>query len=362
MNEFQTKLEKVKRFLDAKGLDGIILSRRESFSWLTCGAHDFVAKFSETGVADLIVMKDKCYVAASEIERCRMMDEEIKIPDFELVSFDWYRNKNDVIGQLTRGRKVASDTGNFNTPNLCEDFRRLRFSLCAEETGRLEELCSRTAIAVQETCREIYVGDTEHEIAANIGSKLMKQGIQLPVCLIAADDRIKKYRHPVPAGNKVKKYALVVVGAEKYGLYVSMSRMVSFGEPDDEILRKQKACLEVDAALIRNTVVGAGVSDIFKAAVNKYEMTGFAGEWKFHHQGGAAGYRAREFLGNFDTEELVQENQMYAWNPTISGTKSEDTILATPQGPRILTEIPGWPMRKIIIDGQEIMRPDILVR
>lgn len=362
MSEFNIKLEKTRKFLEERGLDGIILSRRESFSWLTCGAHDFVAKFSETGVVDLLVMKDGLYLIASEIERCRITEEEIKVPGFQLVSFDWFKNKNEVIKELVGNKNVASDTGNFNTLNLCEDFRRLRFSLLDGETNRLKELCSQTAIAVQETCREIYVGDTEYQIAANIGSKLMKQGIQLPVCLIAADDRIKKYRHPVPTGNKVKKYALVVVGAEKYGLYVSMSRMVSFGEPDEEILRKQEACLTVDAALIRNTVVGAKVSEVFKAAVNTYEKTGFADEWKFHHQGGAAGYRAREFLGNFDTQEVVQENQMYAWNPTISGTKSEDTILATARGPEILTEIPGWPVKKIIVDGTGLIRPDILIR
>ncbi len=362
MNEFYTKLDKVKAFLSAKGLDGIILSRRESFSWLTCGAHDFVAKFSETGVVDLLVTKDKVYLIASEIERYRITEEEIKIPDFQLVSFDWCRNKNDVVKELIQDRKVASDTGNFNTENLCDDFRRLRFSLSEGEIGRLRELCSQTAIAVQETCMEISKGDTEFEIAANISGKLMKQGIQLPVCLIAADERIKKYRHPVPTGNKVKKYALVVVGAEKYGLYVSMSRMVSFGRPDEEILKKQEACLTVDAALIKNTIVGAGVSGIFKAAVDTYDKTGFPGEWKFHHQGGAAGYRAREFLANFDTLETVQENQIYAWNPTISGTKSEDTILATTEGPEILTEIPGWPSRKITVDGAEVRRPDILIR
>lgn len=362
MSEFNVKLEKTRKFLDEKGLDGIILSRRESFSWLTCGAHDFVAKFSETGVVDLLVMKDKLYLIASEIERYRITEEEIKIPDFQLVSFDWYKNKNEVIKELIGSKNVASDTGNFNTVNLCDDYRRLRYSLTNAEIERLKELCSQTALAVHETCREIYVGDTEFDIAANIGSKLMKQGIQLPVCLIAADHRIKKYRHPVPTGNKVRKYALVVVGTEKYGLYVSMSRMVSFGEPDEEILKKQDACSKVDAALIKNTIVGAGVSEVFKAAVDIYEKTGFTDEWKFHHQGGAAGYRAREFLGNFDTQELVQENQMYAWNPTISGTKSEDTILVTAEGPKILTEILGWPTKNIIVDGTGMLRPDILIR
>jgi hypothetical protein len=47
---------------------------------------------------------------------------------------------------------------------------------------------------------------------------------------------------------------------------------------------------------------------------------------------------------------------MVGWNPSITGTKSEDTILTRAAGraPEILTAMTDWPML-----GQ---RPDILVR
>jgi hypothetical protein len=56
------------------------------------------------------------------------------------------------------------------------------------------------------------------------------------------------------------------------------------------------------------------------------------------------------------------ENQPFAWNPSITGTKSEDTILATSTGPEIITPARDWPMVSVEGDDGAWQRPDILVR
>jgi len=43
------------------------------------------------------------------------------------------------------------------------------------------------------------------------------------------------------------------------------------------------------------------------------------------------------------SEEVVSVGQVYAWNPSIARTKSEDTILVTEQGYEILTAMNDWP-------------------
>ena len=91
-----------------------------------------------------------------------------------------------------------------------------------------------------------------------------------------------------------------------------------------------------------------------------YRETGFADEWQLHHQGGPAGYEPREFVGTPTVTDPVTVGQAYAWNPSITGAKSEDTFLVGPNGNEVITTIPGWPMLSIDIDGQTIPRPAIL--
>ncbi len=79
-----------------------------------------------------------------------------------------------------------------------------------------------------------------------------------------------------------------------------------------------------------------------------------------HHQGGPAGYEPREYLAVPGSDELISTGQAYAWNPSIRGTKSEDTILVGEIENEIITQIPDWPMIPIEYDGQNIKRPAIL--
>jgi hypothetical protein len=118
----------------------------------------------------------------------------------------------------------------------------------------------------------------------------------------------------------------------------------------------------VDAALISSTKPGARMGDIFRKGMDAYAEAGFPDEWRLHHQGGPTGYRARDFLVNEGTDALVVENQAMAWNPSITGAKTEDTIIATSRGPIILSGTDDWPELEVEIGGVTIPRPDILVR
>jgi hypothetical protein len=107
---------------------------------------------------------------------------------------------------------------------------------------------------------------------------------------------------------------------------------------------------------------GQRLGDIFKRGIEVYAEAGCPDEWQYQHQGGLAGYEPREIVATSCSEEVVSVGQVYAWNPSITGTKSEDTILVTGQGYEILTEMTDWPTVQVHINGQIFLRPAILER
>ncbi|MBA2565771.1 MAG: hypothetical protein H0V09_10160 [Gemmatimonadetes bacterium] len=63
------------------------------------------------------------------------------------------------------------------------------------------------------------------------------------------------------------------------------------------------------------------------------------------------------------TSQIALERQAFAWNPSISGAKIEDTVLCTSSGPELLTEPSrDWPMLQGEWQGRRLPRADILVR
>lgn len=116
----------------------------------------------------------------------------------------------------------------------------------------------------------------------------------------------------------------------------------------------------VDATFIAATRPGARVRAVFQRALEAYAPSGFADEWHLHHQGGATGYEPREDLGNSNSDDVVTLGQAYAWNPSITGVKSEDTILVGETRNEIVTAIPGWQTLRVTIGAEVIERPAIL--
>jgi antitoxin VapB len=69
---------------------------------------------------------------------------------------------------------------------------------------------------------------------------------------------------------------------------------------------------------------------------------------------------SREMVALPGSRESVFYRQVYAWNPSITGTKSEDSILVGAQDNEILTRIADWPTLPVSVSGREIERPAIL--
>ena len=364
MSEIETKVARVREYLRASGLAGVLLSRQDNFAWLTAGKDNHVVAGSDVGVASLLVTPDARYVLTSRIEAGRIADEEIGGQGWELRPYEWYESGALGVGvsEVVGDSSIAADTPFANARPLDHAFDELRADLTPEELERYREVGRIATEAIVAACQALHPGQTEHEIAADLARRVRSHGGRPGVVLIATDERIAKYRHPIPTDKKLRDYAMLVLGASKWGLQVSVTRFVSFHRLDDELRRKWRDVSQIAAYFTLATRPGRPWGEIFRGATELYAQLGYPEEWKLHHQGGPTGYRGREFTATFDSPGVVSAHQAAAWNPSITGTKSEDTILVSDAGHELITRHGQWPMLAVEHDGQRLDFADVFIR
>lgn len=353
-DELKIKLNKIKELLTAHSLDALLVQKVDNFAWLTNGAASYVNTADSIGAASLLITPTGRYLITNNIEATRLRAEE-KLEDlgWEFVISDWYQPE-DEIARLTRGLRLGNDT------DLSGALTPLRVTLLPEEQNRFRGLSKLCAQAMDAAIRQVEPGMSEFEIAAQLGGETQQRGVQPIVNLIATDQRIYDFRHPLPTSKKLDKYAMLVLCGRQYGLVCSITRLIHFGLMPEKLKRKAQAVAEIDAAMIAATRPGMALGQIFSLTQAKYAELGFENEWQRHHQGGPAAYLPREFVASPEDDFLVEVGQVYAWNPSISGSKSEDTILVGPDDNEILSAIPGWPVIECEVDGQVVSRPATL--
>ena len=367
--ELTEKMDQVTEFLTQYKLDGLLLTQVRNVNWITAGlVNNQIVLNKDVGAASLLIMKDgKKYLICNDSEAPRMMDEVMKELGYTLKRYDWYDAnpvkdvRGKIIKELAPKGKIGSDVPFPQTILVADKFEPLRYSLTDSEIKRYRWLGRQTTEAVEAVCRRLKTGMNEFEIEAMTAAEIRSRGIIPTVLLIGVDDRIFKYRHALPGGASLEKYAMVNVVTEKWGMPMAVTRFVYFGPLPEELKTKLEKTALVNAYFQRNTVPGTPCADIFEACKGWYAEVGYEGEWQKHHQGGSIGYDDREYVIYPGVKETVQNRQAFAWNPTITGAKIEDTIIVYEDHFEVVTRTDNWPMIDIELNGKIYPQPDILV-
>ena len=356
-----TKHERIKKLLDEQGLDGLIIQQASNFAWVTDGAASYVNTAATNGVATLLVTGDAKHLIADNIESPRLeLEEGLKAQGWKFHTYRWDQ-PSEILAKLTAGKKFGADGAFPGAVDLSGELALQRSYLDAMEQDRFRQLSSLCAEAMDEAIRAVIPGMSEYQIAALLSGATQARGVLPIVNLIATDERIYKFRHPLPTDKEMDKYAMLVLCGRKYGLVCSLTRLVHFGPLPDELKMRADAVAYMDATMIAATRPGKAINEVFQAAKAAYAQVDFPDEWHLHHQGGPAGYDPREFVATDSTEVPIGLGQVYAWNPSITGCKSEDTILVGADSNEILSAIGGWPTKPVEVNGAVIERPEILV-
>lgn len=351
LQEVEFKHNQVRALLDQHNSDGLWLRRTRNIAWITAGGDASIPIESESGMYSVLLTRDSRTIYTSNIELTRMMGEEpFAELGFVYAESPWHSRK------FPDPSDLLTDDGDVEA-----ELNRLRRSLTPGEQDRYRALGKGAAAALDEAIRAVQPGDTEFEMAARLDAACKKRGGAATVNLIGTDERISRYRHPLATEKRLDKYAMIVVCMRRGGLIAAATRLAHFGPLSDELNEKMHKVAAIDAAVIAASRPGRTLGDVFADLQAAYAAQGETEQWRLHHQGGLIGYQGREVTATPGDKTPLNSGHACAWNPSIVGCKSEDTILVTESGTEILTAAPdGWPMLAVTVNGKVIQRPAIL--
>lgn len=357
--EVEIKEERIRDLMADKLLDGIIIGKNHNFAWLTAGGNNRVVNNRETGASEILITNRDKYILTNNLEEKRLREEEVFKQNFTFLSRKWHQEKS--LDNLTSGLKLGSDLLNKEVDYVESDLAELRYSLTEFELKRYKSLGKEIAEIITEVCFNLEKGMSEQQVAGMVAKRVWEIGAYPVSLLIAADERISKYSHPQPTAKEANNRIMISLAAQRQGLIVSLTRMVSFEALPYQLSEQLHDLYEIENGYLNGTQVGQQVNELFIEAVNKYKEFGYNPEWEFKDHGGSLGYRVRDYLVTDECEKEIQPNQPFAWTATLPGLKLEDTVVATESGPELITTSERWPTQSCEVCGQEWQRPEILI-
>ena len=352
--EIVDKLAVMRRWLAASGAVALRLRSVDWFAWATGGASNAVLLAQETGVAELLITAADAYVLTDEIEAQRLQEEEVGAGwTWQIVPWAQPGAREHFVARVAGGGMLLSDRPAPHEQSLPDEARAERFVLHATEHQRYREVGRLAAAAMSEALHIARPHWSEYELAGAGARALWTRGLHPALVLAAGESRLSRYRHPLPSAAPLGRCAMLVFCARQFGLYANLTRFVSFepqsGPHDDAIMA-------LEAAALNECRDGRPLSAIYQALAGAYAQMGQPDAIHEHHQGGITGYLARELLATADTRLPIRNGMALAFNPSLRGSKIEDTFLLVDNKLENLTFDPSWPSR--LVDGR--LRPTSL--
>ncbi len=349
-----SRIDTLRNFYRGKGATSIHLVLASNLYWLL-GGRVQVGVGGVNGVCEVVVNNDGIYVITNTIEERRLREEEIG-DNAEFLTSSWK-------GPLESTKfKALLGVAPLEDKDYEADMCSLRSVLLEGQIEELRLISLAAGAAMEKTCFSLQRGMSEHEIASLIAQQCYAQGLEPIVLFAACDERISRYRHALSTDNRLDRIAMISLGARKHGLNTSITRFVSFGEVDEQTKRAQEAVNKLAALLYAKSRPAASYLELFSELERGYQEVGYPDEILLHHQGGLAGFQVREVKINGRVEGIVQANQVFAWNPSITGFKSEDLLLIGTQENQILTQTPNLPSETVSYEGKTFSLSTFLVR
>ena len=357
----QQKVRKLRTWLVEQKMDGVLISRRENFAWLTTGGDNHVVNTSEFGVGHLLITPDKQYLIAYSMDGERLLNEQISGQGYEIVTIRWYEGDPRHKALALGGKKIAADSCFPGIIDKSVEIDQLHEPLTGLELDRCRWLGRQTGLILEAVADWIRPGMSEQEIAWYTRTVFLSAGIELDVLLVGSDERIERFNHTVPTDKKIKKFVLMDPAARKWGLHANVNRCVCFGKPPEWLSKAHQAAATLEGRLLGILKEGLPFSKILDYQKKLYRELGYDSEWENHFQGGPTGYRLGDAY-RWQTKTKVQTGQAFDWFITVKNVQVEELSLLTNEGLEVASLGKDWPSLSIPIKDGEVIVPNLWVR
>jgi len=358
----EKKQARVRAYLEKNDLDGVVITTREHFAWVTGGGDNHVTFPTNIGFGAVVITRHKKYLVAHTMDAKRLMEEQIDEQGYEMVEMRWFEGDIRAKAKDLAGKRVGSDTAFSGCKDIYMDLVDMHYPMTDLEVARIRWLATLTDDIFSALGRTVYPGMTEKDIESKLWNLHTINGLAVDGMIVGSDDRCFKYRHPIATKKPLKRYLMLHSVARKWGLHCNLTRFVHFGKLSDEIEMVYRCATNIEARIFKIIEPGMKFSQILENQKKWYAEFGFENEWKNHFQGGPTGYVIADG-GRSLTDKLVQVNQPYEWFITVTGTKTGELSLLTEDGLEISSFMnSSWPGRKVRAGSSDIFVPDILIR
>ena len=305
MSAFNERMQPLRELMRHKGLEAIVLRRNANLAWAIAGrAH--VPTTIDAACFDLIITHDSATAITNVVEAPRLVAEELP-SEVSVKTVKWSEGRDP---QLPTGTKVGSDQPGADRIDLGTEIEIIRASLIESDVARFKQICIDAAAALGNAMKQVVITDREIDIAGLITHALWQADLEIAFLGVAGTDRVHKFRHPLPTSAVVGNRVSASICAKRKGLIASATRIVTFGQVSDALIKEYEAIFKVEAAMLDATIVGHSFANPIEAAIAAYPINGFdADEWTKHHQGGPTGYLPRDWPANQATARLIAKNQ-----------------------------------------------------
>ncbi len=348
--------------LEAMEVESLVLLMPAHVAWFTSGLN-VRGLFADSERPGVLTNGKQRWLICSNVDSQRLFDEELDRLGFQLREWHWEAGRSDLLASVTLGKKVASDRPFPNIPMANDHLRPLLRALTDFEKEQYLELGKAVVHAVEATARNFSRGQTEEEIAGQIGHRFLHHGIEPAGVSVTADDRGGKYRRAGASAIPITRTAVIQATGQRYGLFVTCSRTVSFGPVPDEFRIAHDLAIK-QAGLFRSltrpetTLGGIGTAGRVVLANTPYEF-----DWRLAAPGFGTGRFPAEELRRAGVEEWLAAGQAVVWQPRVGPAAVVDTLLVADGEPVVVTPPEEWPVKRLTVRGgprHDI--PDILVR